>query len=327
MELRSEPLLLNGLTALRQMADAGPYHSMALAVVSLLAFACAALLAARDAACQHREDKRGLSIAMWRAPSVLPSCLAASFAVRCLWIVLRGLVDPRKVHAVAEQLVNRTALLFYFTGYAFVVALVADRVRVQDKGFLSTTGTSRTWRNLWRGVAAVWVISFATSAWWALERSNHVTRYFLPALFFLLSLLFLRYGLRLHALALRHRGGSVGGGGGDGGGGGGGGGGLVAPTYWLAVAACVSAVLFFVRFALYLYEAASNKYIQGSGVLYPYFFYEVPELVPGALILLAMRHLRTLRGAEMGVGVDVAPTRDAQQSLITSSSQRYMDPR
>eukprot|EP00937_MAST-01D_sp_MAST-1D-sp2_P005760 g5760.t1 len=300
------------------MAAAGPYHSTALAVLSLLAFVSAALLSAGEARTQRREDKLGLSIAWWRAPSVLPFCLAVSFTVRCIWIVLRGLVDPRKEYDVAEQVVNRIALLFYFTGYSFVVALVMDRVRVQAKGFLSTAGTSRTWANLWRGVVLVWLISFATTLWWALKRSNRVTRYFLPALFFLMSLLFLRYGLRLHAL---HRSN----------------GGAHRPTYWLAVAACASAVLFFVRFALYLYEAAAGTFLNGGGAVYPYFFYEVPELVPGALILLAMRRLRaqsagqgSLRRAEADDEVDGAVVAalgedggggSQQQRLIISNPQ------
>ena len=83
-------------------------------------------------------------------------------------------------------------------------------------------------------------------------------------------------------------------------------------------------MLFFVRFALYLYEAVSTRYVKGGGVVYPYLFYEVPELIPGALILLAMRHLRTLRQTEAEGEVEdavmAAGKGDAQQSLI---SQRY----
>lgn len=272
------------------------YRSTALAILSLLAFAAAALLSAREAAAQRREDKLGLPIPWWKSPSVLPLCLATSFTLRCVYVILRGLDDPRKVRFdVLEHVLNRFALLFYLTGYAFVVALVMDLVHVQTKGFLRTSGRSKTWIYLRRGVLVVWLTSAGMTVWWSLDRANRVTRFFLPLLFFLLSLLFTRYGWRLHTQ--RGEGGSSAGTTMGSPSGGGSGRALVRRvhrhTYWLAIAACVSAVLFFVRFLLYLYEPITGKYLKyGSSVLYPYFYYELPELVPGALILLAMRHLR-----------------------------------
>ena len=81
---------------------------------------------------QYTEDGAGL-YPWWKAPSLLPACLALSFYCRSLWVVLRGIVDPGEPrrYDILEQVVNRLAILFYFTGYAFVVALVMDLVRVQ----------------------------------------------------------------------------------------------------------------------------------------------------------------------------------------------------
>jgi len=106
------------------------YHSTALGALSLFAFVCAAVFSAREAIQQYGEDRQGL-YAWWKAPSMLPMCLTASFSFRALWVLLRGLLDPQKDWDVEEQIINRFAILFYFTAYAFVVALVMDLVRVQ----------------------------------------------------------------------------------------------------------------------------------------------------------------------------------------------------
>ena len=91
-------------------------------------------------------------------------------------------------------------------------------------------------------------------------------------------------------------------------------------TYWLAVAACVSAVLFFVRFALYLYEPIAGKYLHDSSdVLYPYMYYEIPELVPGALILFAMRHLRAQSAVNAG---SIRHTRDLANAMASERGKQ-----
>ena len=125
-------------------------------------------------------------------------------------------------------------------------------VRVQTKGFLRTSGRSRTWVNLWKAVACTWFFDFVTTVLWVFDRDSPVVYNFglgwIATLFFLLSLLFLRYGWRLseqlhaansaRAAKRRH-----GGGGGSGGGGGGGGGGMyvAAACVWRGVEASVGA--------------------------------------------------------------------------------------
>ena len=147
------------------------YHSPFLGYTSLVLFVGATLLSAKLAVRQYTEDRQGL-YAWWKAPSLLPTCLALSYFCRSLWVLVRGIVDPLKRFDVEEQVINRFAILFYFTGYAFVVALIMDLVRVQTKGFLRTSGRSRTWAVLWQCVALTWFFDFVTTLVWALDRST-----------------------------------------------------------------------------------------------------------------------------------------------------------
>eukprot|EP00937_MAST-01D_sp_MAST-1D-sp2_P000471 g471.t1 len=303
-------------------SSANTYASQGAAAASLVIYVLAALATGALASAQWREDERSHAH-WWKRSSILPLLLCVSVVLRGIWVILVGLADPNgQVTTVLEKLVNRLAMLVYFTAYGFVVAHIIDLGTVRRRGFLATGTMSATWARFWRGVAAIWVIDLVLTVVWITESGSHTSREqasyvvglcFLAFMFFLLSLLFLWHGVKLAARAEWH----------------------FQHTVWLAVASLMSAFLFAMRFVLFLYQPVTGHYVNSGGVLYPYFFYEVPEIVPGVLILLAARAVRGTRErsprGRAGSGArhfsrsraSSGPAANAVRGVYTSSEYRH----
>ena len=228
--------------------------------------------------------KRGHGRHWFKHPAIFPGFLAASFALRLVWILLVGIVDINAVEIkidMAAFVVNKIAFATFFTAYSFVVSrLTSLRQLLVKQSHVKRHSISRGWTVFLVGNTIAYVLCCVIIALRAIlpdecggagdhphGKCFHYGVVAFSSGYLILGICFAVFVASTiqsvpcseqQRLFLRR----------------------------LLIATSIIVALFAMRFAVFLWEPLTERKLPAP--VYPYLFYEVPELISGWILMTAM---------------------------------------
>eukprot|EP00753_Platysulcus_tardus_P015030 PLAT4727.1.p1 GENE.PLAT4727.1~~PLAT4727.1.p1 ORF type:complete len:342 (+),score=134.52 PLAT4727.1:31-1026(+) len=251
------------------------YATPAAATVSFCLFSAGALGAALHAVQRLKETNETR-----RRTAIFSSTLALSLVLRMVWVALVSGESEEYYHTAARPsyALNRVALALTFTSFSFVTAFWANVLNVTFHKaerrpfglFRSTSMFFATNVAMYLATVLLLVVRLGVNDWKGYNAEIECVAF----LFLVLSAFFLYFGSKLVRSLPKTASGTRS---------------VQARRVLFSAVACT--IAFLLRFIVLLYHPLTGKdFPEPFGyILYPYFFYEVPELVPAAALLLMMR--------------------------------------
>ena len=237
---------------------------------------------------------------------MFPSFLAASFGLRIVWIALVGVADPRAQDDNADMavfFVNKIAFATFFTAFSFVVArLTSLRSLLVKRSQIKRDAISRGWF-IFLSTNVVAYVACATLIVLRVllpedcgEKGDAPNRgrcfhygvvifscgYLLLGFFFAMFVASTARSVPCNPHQRRF-------------------------LRRLLVVTSILVIVFAMRFVVFVYEPITGAYLPKP--MYPYMFYEIPELVSGWILLVAM-------------SMSVKETRPTLLSLLSQHNRR-----